>query len=595
MAKYDYLRWDAASIQQLLRRKLLQSNIYTDQLYPGSDTKILIDLFAWTFDALTYIMNNNAANAIFQDVQIYQNMNRIVKLLSYNPVGYLTAVNTCIISINNNFKFNHSNRLNDTCIIPKFSSLSLSKTDKYGNPIKFSFIQDFIFTTYTNTETYNTVLITPKIWPLIYNGQFKKYFNIFTAVGVPYEVFTLVGLTPNSQDFPVYLDHNHFHVYIQKVDQQTGQTIYTEWRRVENLILQSSYADQVFQMRLNEVYLYTIKFGDNIHGKQLLPGSNIHIIYLQSNGQQGILDSNQLVSNSLSLNIQGFQTETEMLNICFGGIDKFKQSYSSIFISNQLFVNKCQKFIFSNIDESIKPKLYENVSDIRTNAPNIFKMGNRLITLNDFKNYILTYYNNFIKDIWVCNNTQYTSIFYNWLYEYNALNIGIRQYSYLFTDACDFNNVYLWCIYNSQSQNNILSINNMIVSQCNDIKCATASVIPCKAIEVSFIPYIQHIKYQKSLALDQTLYNNVKIRLVKKQNTFINNQTIRQQVSKIIIEYFESNMILGKTINLTEIQKKIIDLRIYSNHKNSKYSIVGQFIDILDKWFIFCMFYIGNN
>ena len=68
MANYDYLRWDAASIQQLLRRKLLESNIYTDQLYPGSDTKILIDLFKYiennlgvyhkTKDMLLMVMNN---------------------------------------------------------------------------------------------------------------------------------------------------------------------------------------------------------------------------------------------------------------------------------------------------------------------------------------------------------------------------------------------------------------------------------------------------------------------------------------------------------------------------------------------------------
>ena len=55
----EYLCWDAQSIQELLRRKLLESGLYTDQVYPGSDTRILIDLFAWTFDVLTYILNNN--------------------------------------------------------------------------------------------------------------------------------------------------------------------------------------------------------------------------------------------------------------------------------------------------------------------------------------------------------------------------------------------------------------------------------------------------------------------------------------------------------------------------------------------------------
>jgi hypothetical protein len=61
------------------------------------------------------------------------------------------------------------------------------------------------------------------------------------------------------------------------------------------------------------------------------------------------------------------------------------------------------------------PQLYETVETIKNNAPNIFKMGNRLITLSDFRQYILANYTNFITDIWVCNNTEYTTIFYNWL------------------------------------------------------------------------------------------------------------------------------------------------------------------------------------
>ena len=66
---YQYLNFDATSIQQLLQQKLYASGLYTDQMYPGSDSKILIDLFSWTFSALTYIMNNNAANAIFDDIE----------------------------------------------------------------------------------------------------------------------------------------------------------------------------------------------------------------------------------------------------------------------------------------------------------------------------------------------------------------------------------------------------------------------------------------------------------------------------------------------------------------------------------------------
>ena len=89
--KTDLLKYDASSLQELLMRKLIDSGLYEDQIYPGSDTRILIDLFSWTFNILTYILNNNAANAIFDDAEVYENLNKIVKLLSYKPHSYKTS------------------------------------------------------------------------------------------------------------------------------------------------------------------------------------------------------------------------------------------------------------------------------------------------------------------------------------------------------------------------------------------------------------------------------------------------------------------------------------------------------------------------
>ena len=80
----DYLRYDAASMQEYLRRKLIESGLYTDQIYPGSDTRILIDLFAWTFDVLTYILNNNLSNAIFEDTEIYENLKKSFKSCGFS-------------------------------------------------------------------------------------------------------------------------------------------------------------------------------------------------------------------------------------------------------------------------------------------------------------------------------------------------------------------------------------------------------------------------------------------------------------------------------------------------------------------------------
>jgi len=43
----------------------------TDQLYPGSDLKIIIDLFSWTFNVMSYMINNAASDALFSDTLLY--------------------------------------------------------------------------------------------------------------------------------------------------------------------------------------------------------------------------------------------------------------------------------------------------------------------------------------------------------------------------------------------------------------------------------------------------------------------------------------------------------------------------------------------
>jgi len=122
----DFLKYDASSIKELLRRKLIETGIYTDQLYPGSDISILIDLMSWMFDVLTYILNENASDVLFTDTGIYENLNKMVKLLSYNPKAYTTSNASFSINVIDQSEFED---ITGTCKIPRFASVSTGKTD----------------------------------------------------------------------------------------------------------------------------------------------------------------------------------------------------------------------------------------------------------------------------------------------------------------------------------------------------------------------------------------------------------------------------------------------------------------------------------
>jgi hypothetical protein len=73
------------------------------------------------------MLNNAAADTLFADTQLYENMNRLVKMLSYSPHGYITSAVETKISINDNL----DKILPDYCVIPKFSCIDLGMTDSY--------------------------------------------------------------------------------------------------------------------------------------------------------------------------------------------------------------------------------------------------------------------------------------------------------------------------------------------------------------------------------------------------------------------------------------------------------------------------------
>ena len=92
-----------------------------------------------------------------------------------------------------------------------------------------------------------------------------------------------------------------------------------------------------------------------------------------------------------------------------------------MFISNGLFTSTCNKLLLTNIQESTKPQDYESVDSIRENAPTYHRMGNRLITTDDYKTYILNNFGQRIYDVYVCNNITYVTSFYQWLKKYRKI------------------------------------------------------------------------------------------------------------------------------------------------------------------------------
>ena len=133
-----YAAFDATSMRDLLIQKLTDQNIFTDQIFEGSNISSMIDIIAYSYHVLLFYLNRTSNESIFSESQIYENMNRLVKLLNYKPVGYQTSTLT--------FNAKAKAALNaGFYTIPRYSFVEIEGT-------KYSFINDISFSKSSSTE-----------------------------------------------------------------------------------------------------------------------------------------------------------------------------------------------------------------------------------------------------------------------------------------------------------------------------------------------------------------------------------------------------------------------------------------------------------
>lgn len=100
----------------------LEGTAYTrTSCTPGSDVSLLVNVFAWVFECFQFILNRNAADILFEDTVSYENISRLVKLLSYSPKTYSTAIAEFLVeqgTVSPGFE-------NGVLRIPKFSSIRI--------------------------------------------------------------------------------------------------------------------------------------------------------------------------------------------------------------------------------------------------------------------------------------------------------------------------------------------------------------------------------------------------------------------------------------------------------------------------------------
>ena len=562
----DFLRFSAYSFKDLITRKLSEDTRFTDQIYEGSNIAVLIDLCAYLFQGLVYAINSAASESMFSDTQIYKNISRLVKLIGYNPKGFIPS--TC------EFTFNVSKDYDDNKI-PAYTAIDTGKVDSYGKKIYYSFVEDYDLANGQNIVK-------------LYNGKWKLYDTIFTASGTKYETFVLENVRSDSQNGK-FAAHGFIDVYVQRGNQflkfkgMTDEIFLNAVKKYDSSqkddaisILKNTDDDRYFSIRLNENKQYEIKFGNDNNGQKLQANDKVYVFYMDSNGFDAELNVGEVLNKKFIdpttiLAVQSDFFYKDILKMNDNDIEQLKKLFNDTTSSEAISQ-------LTNSSPSTVAFAEENVEDIRSLAPDYYKLGNRLVSKSDFEYYVRNRFRDNIVDVKCQNNWDYISTFYGWLYKLGKIGVrtdyGKREsnpmyyinqekllkFDYYYADPADENNVYLWV----KMQNNLDIWKKELDEDLNSIKVLTSEMVFVDPIIVNFAlcaaPVQRALEYLDSDVIFDSS-NESYLEITVNDNALYSNASIKIQVNSIFNQFFkETNMHIGQIVSINDIESQIYNI-----------------------------------
>ena len=519
-----YTGFDAQSLRDLIIDRINNDTTinFTDQNFEGSNISALIDIIAYSYHTLLFYLNQTSSESNFNDAELYENINRIVKLIDYKPVGKQTAVLPVEIKGTSDLSAGYYT-------IPKFSfATSQGKT--------FTFTKDVTFEkTTSDTETISAIGSQ-----LMYEGTLQEY-PIINPIG---EKFEVVNILPGGN---TTIDHFNIYVYVKEVNSNNK---WYEWSRVPSLYL-SKPNERSFEIRYNENKNYELKFGNSVNGRKLNQGDQIAVYYLKSSGTDGKVTKNTF--NSSSLNIYNTSQYDNILTDT--------QDTTLNFLTIETVLNTT----ISNTEDSTDFGEEENADEIKQNAPRFFSSEYKLTTKDDYKSFIERNYKNLVYDVTVQNNSDYTNDYLKYLDD----ELGLTDYSletnalfnqYYFADSSDANNIYLTIVPNLRKNKSVITRSNYL---SNALKEKIRSEIADYKLLNSEIAFIDPVYLNLDLSLrfsgevNRLRYkDSTQLVITKQARALINEDDLKSKVYNIITTYI-NNLKLGDTIDVRYLNNEI--------------------------------------
>tara|TARA_R110000803_G_scaffold3675_7_gene12510 strand:+ start:2587 stop:4419 length:1833 start_codon:yes stop_codon:yes gene_type:complete len=529
LPKDAYATFDALTLKSLIKQRLREGGTFTDQDFEGSNLSAIIDIIALSYHLSLFYLNQTSSESLFNESTVFENINRITKLIGYKPTGYKTAVLP--------FEAEASSRLPvNVYTIKRYSYFSIDGTD-------YSFIKD---ATFSKTNIADEQLTTLSENTLLYQGKYIEN-PVLTAIGEEFETVTLL-VRDNINQTPVNIEADSIGVYIQNANTNK----YNEFAEIDSLF-NATNTSYVFEKRLNENGFYEIKFGNGVNGIQLQTGDKIFLYYLKSNGIGGKVSAGKLDGNNLNV----FTTT------------QFEAITPDIYESNILILtpNLASAVAFTNSIGATSPGEIETVKQIKENAPRSFFAQNRIVTNDDFQAFVEKRYSNIITSTVLVSNESFIDTVIKYYYDL-GLDRPNRDSRFLFNQVKfsttnQANQVYAFMVPKikiADSDNNLFYLTQAqkseVINTAQSQKIINSEIQPMDPVYVGVTIGLQD-SFTDKPSLNDIEYSELIIQ--RKQNNRISAARIIEEANNVFEEAFDpANVKLGDTLNITAISTKIL-------------------------------------
>lgn len=525
-----YATFDALTLKKLIKQRLTQGGVFTDQDFEGSNISSIIDIIAFSYHLSIFYLNQTASEALFDEATLFENINRVTKLIGYNPTGYKTSVMAFNAIASELLPLN-------IYTIKRFSYFNI-------NGVDFSFTRD---TTFTKTNDLTERLETLSDQNLLYQGKYFEH-PVQTAIGEDFEIVSLIVKdTVNKR--PINIEHDSINVFVKRFNDDK----YIEFIEVNSIFEQDS-STYAVEKRLNENGFYELKFGNNVNGVKLDAGDNVYIYYLKSDGTKGVAAANTLNGNNINI----FTSNQ------FEAISKYIYSADTLFLTPNIATN----ISFTNDFESTNPAEIETVDQIKANSPKTFFAQNRLVTVNDIDTFINKKYSNIVASSISVNNSSYVDNVIKYYYDL-GLDRPNDDPRFLFnqvkfSSSSQLNSVHLFLVprlktVDASNQPFFLtsSQKSEILNSMDSSKMSNMEIVPHDPIYNAITVGLQLPGAQP----DITDIDNTRIVISRVINERFSAVKIKERVDNIFKQVFSTgNAELGQTINISDISAEILTI-----------------------------------